>query len=479
MKLSFVVVVSLIIQFSFGQTNVLNYKIDTKNSRTKKTTYSLVNSNNNNFAFLILDRKEIHANLFDDNFNAQSSFTFKAPKKKFNDPLGYAVDHNTYHLLYANEYISQIVLVSVDFDNKASTTQELEFKLEDDELYIDTIIHNNELLFLTIINNSLIIKKLQSDKSLKVIKTISIEQQEKKGFVLKATNTFSLFRNQIEESNFVKIDHRVPTSIEQASSPNKIFKFDNQLIVSIDIENKGTITYSVDLNSFEVKQHVYEYPKGKIDDFEKFNSFICDDKIFQIASSRKEMSFIIKDLNNTVLKEFYLHRDNPIAFKNGPIIQEGQTAIPFKTTRELEATSKFLRKVSSGKIGISAIKVDDLYEITIGGYKLVPTGSSGFGMTPTTAFDSNTNTFVPVFNPTFNNFYSYSTTKATFFDTVLSENFEHVKKEFEPGLNNMIDSYMVEYKGITGEDIFFHNNIPYYAYFNLKEKQFNLIRFND
>ncbi|MCB0400163.1 MAG: hypothetical protein KDD26_11195, partial [Winogradskyella sp.] len=228
---------------------------------------------------------------------------------------------------------------------------------------------------------------------------------------------------------------------------------------------------------FEAEQHVYEYPKGKIDDFEKFNSFICDDKIFQIASSRKEMSFIIKDLNNTVLKEFYLHRDKPIAFKNGPIIQEGQTAIPFKTTRELEATSKFLRKVSSGNIGVSIIKVADLYEITIGGYKLVPTGGPGFGMTSTTAFDSNTNTFVPVFNPTFNNFYSHSTTKATFFDTVLTENLEYVKKEFEPGLNNTIDSYMVDYDGITGEDVFFHNNTPYYAYFNLKEKQFNLIKF--
>ncbi|APY08605.1 hypothetical protein BWZ20_09960 [Winogradskyella sp. J14-2] len=477
MKLSFVFIISLIIQFSFGQINVLNYTINTKNSRTKKTTYSLVNSDNNNFAFLILDRKEIHANLFDENFNAISSFTFKAPKKKFSDPIGYAIDRNTYHLLYANDYISQIALVSVDFDNTVSTTHDLEFKLDDDELYIDTLIYNNELLFITIKDNDLIIRKLQKDKSLKVIKTISIKQQEKKGFVLKATNTFSLFRNQIEASNFVKIDHRIPTSIEQASSPNKIFKFYNQLIVSIDIEKKGTITYSVDLNTFEVEQHAYAYPKGKIDDFEKFNSFICDDKVFQIASSRKEMSFNIKDLNNTVLKEFYLHKDKPITFKNGPIIQEGQTAIPFKTTRQLEATSKFLRKVSSGKIGVSVIKVDDLYEITIGGYKLVPTSNTGFGMTPTTTFDSNTNTFVPAFNPTFSNFYSYSTTKATFFDTVLSENFEHIKKEFEPGLSNMIDSYMVDYKGITGEDIFFHNNTPYYAYFNLKEKQFSLIRF--
>lgn len=477
MKLMFLFIISLLFQYNFGQTNVLSYKIDTNNSRTKKTTYSLINTNNNNFAFLILDRKEIHANLFDDNFNSLSSFSFEAPKKKFLDPLGYVIDRMTYHLLYANEYFSQMILVSIDFENKVSSTHELEFSLEDDELYIDTIIYNNELLFLTIKDNSIIIRKLQTNKSLEVVKTLSVEQPKKKGFVLKSTNTFSLFRNQIEESNFVKIDHRIPTSIEQASSPNKIFKFDNKLIVSIDIENKGTITYSVDLNTFEVEQHIYEYPKGKIDDFEKFNSFICDDKIFQIASSRKEMGLIIKDLNNTLLKEFYLHKDIPITFKNGPIIQEGQTAIPFKTIRELEATSKFLRKVSSGNIGVSVIKVVDLYEITIGGYKLIPTVGSGFGMTPSTAFDSNTNTFVPVFNPTFNNFYSYSTTKATFFDTVLSENLEHIKKEFEPGLNNMIDSYMVNYKGITGEDIFFHNNTPYYAYFNLKEKQFNLIKF--
>ncbi|MCB0400164.1 MAG: hypothetical protein KDD26_11200, partial [Winogradskyella sp.] len=194
MRLTFLFIISLLFQYSFGQTNVLSYKIDTKNSRTKKTTYSLINTNNNNFAFLILDRKEIHADLFDDNFNSLSSFSFEAPKKKFLDPLGYAIDHKTYHLLYANEYFSQMILVSVDFENKVSTTHELEFRLEDDELYIDTIIYNNELLFLTIKDNSIIIRKLQTNKSLEVLKTLSVEQPKKKGFVLKSTNTFSLFR---------------------------------------------------------------------------------------------------------------------------------------------------------------------------------------------------------------------------------------------------------------------------------------------
>ncbi|MBT8244236.1 MAG: hypothetical protein HKP48_02865 [Winogradskyella sp.] len=174
-------------------------------------------------------------------------------------------------------------------------------------------------------------------------------------------------------------------------------------------EENGTLTYTFDLKTYNISEKIYDYPKGKIDDYKRYNSFIHKDKIFQLASSKKEMSFQVKDLNNRLIKEFYLTKEDSILFKNGPIIQEGRTALPFQNRRELEASSKYLRKISSGNIGLSVLKVDRLYEITIGGYKIVPTNKVGFGV----GFGGNTGgTFVgvgagsyaPVFNPTFFNY---------------------------------------------------------------------------
>src|SRR5690606_40152917 len=66
-----------------------------------------------------------------------------------------------------------------------------------------------------------------------------------------------------------------------------------------------------------------------------------------------------------------LKRDASISFKNTPIIQEGATAVPFVNRRELEESSKYLRKITSGDLGITVLKQDNHFYITLGGYKEV------------------------------------------------------------------------------------------------------------
>lgn len=465
-----------------GQTEVLRFKIDTKNTRSKKSTYSLVNENSGDLAFLVTDRKQIHAQLFNEEFNAVSSFSFDAPKRKYLEPLGYSISENTYNLLYANQRFSDFIVVSLDFDTKSTTTKELDFKLKD-ELYIETIVHNSQLLFLSSDGESIILRTLSKDNTLETLKSFDIKDITKNSWVYQGhTDFWGFFSDQIEQSNITKIDHRIPTAIEQASAPNKLYKFNNELILALEDEENGTLTYTIDLTTYNITENTYNYPKGKIDDYKRYNSFIYEDRIFQLASSRKEMSFQIKDLNDKLIKEFYVTKEDSITFKNGPIVQEGRTALPFQNRRELEASSKYLRKISSGDVGISVLKAGALYEITIGGYKLVPTNNMSFGV----GFGGNAGgTFVgvgaggfaPVFNPTFFNYSSYNSTKATYFDTVLTENLEHVKKDFQLTINDRIDDYMVDYKAITGEDLFFINDKPYYAYFNQKVKEFVLVEF--
>ncbi|MFD1062441.1 hypothetical protein ACFQ1Q_04220 [Winogradskyella litorisediminis] len=463
-----------------SQDEVLRFGIDTKNTRSKKATYSLVDSKTKDFAFLILDRNQIHANLFNADFKAVSKFTFDAPKRKYLEPLAYSIKDSNYNLLYANGGFSKFIVVTVDFLNKKTTTTEFNFDI-DKELYIDTVVHDNNLYLLTSDKTSIIIRTLTENNNLKKVSTFEVNKNSKNNKLYNSRPDFwGYFWLQIRESNITKIDHRIPISIEQASTPNKLYKFKDNLVLSFEDEENGTLVYTIDLNTLFISESSFLYPKGKIDDFKKFNSFIYEDRIFQLASSRKEMSFQIKDLDATILKEFYVTKEDSITFKNGPIVQEGQTYLPFQNRRELEASSKYLRKISSGDIGLSILKNDNLYEIILGGYKQVQSAGFGIGFGGNNlAFNTGTGTFVPIFNPTFYNYNSFSSTKATFFETVLTENFEHVKKEFEPSINDCIDDYMVDYKGITAEDLFFVDETPYYTYINLKKKEFVLVDFRN
>ena len=112
----------------------------------------------------------------------------------------------------------------------------------------------------------------------------------------------------------------------------------------------------------------------------------------------------IKDFNGSLIKEHYIDRDEPITIKNSPIIQEGQTALPFVNRREMEETSKFLRKVTSGKLGVTAYKNNNEYFFTIGGYKIVQSGG-GMMMMPGGGFSNAGGTVSPTgtFAPTLEN----------------------------------------------------------------------------
>ena len=253
--------------FSYSQNEVLRFKINTKNTRSKKTTYSLVNSKTNDLAFLVTDRKQIHANLFDADFQVISQFSFEATKRKFLDPLAYSINDGIYNLLYATRNFSKLIVISINFNTKTTKTKELDFEIGK-ELYIDTIVHNNEMFMLTSDKTSIIIRTLSNDKNLETVKSFKVSENSKNDILYESNPDYwGYFWLQIAESNITKIDHRIPISIEQASTPNKLYKFNDQLIISLEDEeeDKGTLVYTFDLNTFDFvfseSMHWYCYDK--------------------------------------------------------------------------------------------------------------------------------------------------------------------------------------------------------------------------
>jgi hypothetical protein len=319
----------------------------------------------------------------------------------------------------------------------------------------------------------LTIRFLNSNNEFEVLKTFSLDKISEDTSLVNSKIRLGLFAlSGTESSNITKIDPRVPNSIERASNANKLYQNKETLILSFDANKEATILYTINIKELSLSINSIPYPKAKInEDYKKYNSYIYQNKIFQIVCSRDEMAFQVKDLDGTLLKNYYVNRDMPIRFKNSPIIQEGTTALPFVTTRKLEQTTKYLRKVASGKPGINVQKVNGLYYITLGSYKYVTNAM------PTVSEPTMSSNGFITYNPTYLSYNTYTTTKSTYFNTILNFEFEHIKGKQEPNMFDRVSAYKKDIKYITAEDVFYFNDALFFGYFNLKLSEYKLVRF--
>lgn len=463
-----------------AQEKVLSFIQDDETSFSrKKEGFSFSNKITGDVAIVFLDRKTVYATLFNSEFKKTAAATGEVLKNKYNDLLGYRIDGNSYQFLAANSGMKKFAIQRIDFDTKTVSTKELDASLGK-EKFIETVHYQNDLFIITATkDNEFIVRKLNDNYGFEEVKRFDIEAEARDQRLLNS----GFFRVGLfgkATSNTTKVDNRVPNAIERTANPNKFYLVDNTIYLTIESEEELLTTlHTINLDTYSLKTKTYPYPKGMKDDFKKHNSFILEDKLIQLGSSRQEMKLVIKNLDDTVIKEFYLEKDKPIHIKNSPIIQDGATFVPFVTKREMEETSKYLRKISSGNIGVTAYKDGDSYLFTIGGYKMVNNGGGGMMMmpgAPTPVSIGGGTVFVPTYNPTFYSYNTYSTTKSTYFNTTLDRTFNYVEKEMEATIFERIKEFKKEFKYITAEDVFFHQGVLYFGFYDTKQKQYSLYK---
>lgn len=457
----------------FSQKAAISFKNEDISRKTRKDAFTLSNSVTNELTILLVEKNEVYAYLFNNNFKLQSQFQTELIKSKYDEALGFKLTGTKQHILFSNNKKNRFAVLTLDFSEKTSLATELEFSFNN-ELYITSVNYKNSLYLLSISKDQeIIIREMTNLLDFKTVSTIKLNQnnihlKENKNF-----STFSLFGNS--QSNIQKIDPRVPNPLELTSNANKIFQYDNLTFLTFEIENFGTLAYTINFDDLSHSIQTYKYPKGKLDDLKRFNSYISPQYFYQIASSKEEMQFLINDLSGTLIKKFFIKNGATISFKNGPIIQEGATAVPFVNRRELDQSSKYLRKITSGDLGIAVLQQDNYYYLTLGGYKIVNTGSgmmmTGGGVT------SVGSTNVVIMNPTFYSYNMYASSKSTYFTSKFDKDFNHVKGKVAENAFEKIKTYSKKIKYITAEDTFFHNDQLYFGYFDMKKATYNVVPF--
>ncbi|WP_299258593.1 hypothetical protein [uncultured Aquimarina sp.] len=465
--------------------------------QSKKESYALPNQLTGDLMLLLEEGRQFHAHLLDSNYASISKITTKTIPSKYRYILGYNVDGNMYSIFFSDSWNTRFGAQTFNFETKTATNTFLDFKIKG-EKYVESVVYNNKIHLITITKKSSDLNIYTFDKQFTPTKNIiSLKELEypKAGSRNNTINAYDLLLSDTggmtrSVIDIEKIEGSNPNVIETTSKENKLYQFNNQLIFSFDYSNKKTQLSFIDLETFEALIKSYDKPSETEEGYRKSNSYIFDNKLFQIASSNQKMKFTVLDLRiEEIIKEYKVTKEDTIRFKNSPIIQEGGGILPGfseNRVREMEKTSKYLRKISSSDLGISVYKVDNEYNIVLGGTKEITTGNgysamNGFGgsFVVGSTIGSSTGALIS-FNPTFYNYSSYTTTKSTYINCLFDNNFDHIqgdiKKNGYDRLFEFEDNLNIKTKAVN---IFLHKDRLHYGFFDPKKRIYELYSFKE
>ncbi|WP_299433222.1 hypothetical protein [uncultured Aquimarina sp.] len=460
-----------------------------------KQSYSVPNQINGELGIVFQEKKRLKAYLFDANHQIKSHILTKTLPKKYNDLIGYTIYEDLYAIFFSNAKKTKFGVLQLDFNNQKTEVVYLkEFNLSG-EKFIEAINYKNQIHVLASKNNSSDIyiykfnKDLSNEKTLVSLKEVEFESKSMPGVMTKASQLFKqgakeLFNSTVQIS---KIDHHYPSTLETTSKKLKLYQQDNIAVLGFDHNIEETKLCYLNLEDYSTSFKTFDKPSKKEEGFKKSNSFLYKDELFQIASSSSKMKFIVSNVTSgEIIKEYAINKKDSITFKNSPIIQEGSmTFFGFSEdqTREMEKTTKFLRKISQGNLGISVAKGEKGYNIILGGIQEIRTGSgAGFGSGFGSGFGTSVSSGVPVyfnvgFNPASMEYGRYTSSKQTYIKCLFDTNMEHLQGKFETNSFDRLRKFERKISYFMAKNIFTHKGKLYYGLFHTKDKVYRLYQF--
>lgn len=438
-------IVILIINLSnlFGQQRIGSFKNDLKeNVSSERETISIVNSKNNDVAIFITDAKNVYGYKLDKKLEVVSKLISEEKRRKYNILLGYAItDTNSYKLVLANKYKRKFIIIDFSFLDKKTKVKE--FALDDlKEKVVQSISIGNEFYLITTktfeyvnsAGNRIPESKIDFNKDIVYFNKLEADNSFTKKEVNLSNYTFldklnrrimgrSLIYAKYSNNDIPKIDESVNTPIDITAELTKMYVYENKILFSFDENRNKTQVLEINLPDLS---HSFTSFKKTFTKSKKSNSFIYQGNVFIASTTRKELHLELVDFKTKeVIKKFDIYENQDIDFKNGPITQKGGV---YTSGKELKTAKQFLRKATADKFGLTVLKNNDIYELSIGGNSPLPRpagfgGMGGFGGIPIGGFGG-----VSVFfNPAMFAYGSAGGTKSVQIDCLLDIDFNPKK----------------------------------------------------
>ncbi len=399
---------------------------------------SMFNKKNDHVAIFLQLKNKARAYLINDKQELKNEISLdKMPRER--NFSGYTIHQNRYKLYFTDASKTAYSSITINYGNNTFAIKKDELKIkkanivssfyDDNVFYILTLPKKEDYFVLYILGEN----GLQEEKKI----TFNHEQlvnDEGKTLTLKK----ALYKYQAVQAEFITND--VPSSIETTSKPNKLYWDSDKKTARLTMDTYDRFTYVL---TMDIANEAYFLKAINHADIEgtpfywKSNSFLLDNYILSLISTKKETKLKITNLDtNTIINSYSIVKDQPITFKNSPITQlydpgNGRLSTK-KRIKDIEKTNKFLRKMMAGKLGVSAYNQGENIIISIGG----------------TQESANTNPIAPMFgiagvitsNILLNAYSGYSSTNSVYFNSLMAKDFKHLKGDIpQHAFDKMID----------------------------------------
>jgi hypothetical protein len=458
---------------SFSQELVGNLNLELKRD---KNIFQIINDSTKSLTLFFSSKSNIKAIRLNDKFEIKDSLVSNRPNEKYEEIIGYTSDKECHNVFWSNYNNQEIYIQIFNYTDKTVTNNI--FLLEfDKETIVQKFSYNNKFYIISTIKNTndLRFHVFDSQNNL-TKKTITI-----KGDFFKLNHTptdlYGILKQNLMpfEAPFslIKISVESPVSLSQSSKKRKCYLKNNNFAITLDNNTMYTQVIDINLTDFKSDTKIFKNQELDFSSSPNSNSFLFEEKIYQIKNNADKIIFTIKNLNDELLKEHIITKEEPINFKNSEIIQLGGFGIEKKI---LTKTSQFIRKNHYLSPGIACYNLNGNNMITIGCVSEdrkvnVAAGAVIFGLS---------GVFITLaVNAIYDNFNQYSDRKVVYFNSLFDKNSNHIESEINDLAFDKIKDFKEKNKSENEINVFRINNNYYLTSQNMKEKKYSIRKFED
>ncbi|RMB59120.1 hypothetical protein EAX61_08645 [Dokdonia sinensis] len=362
MKKSIQFIALLICAFSYGQGVYHKISLTNKKSGTALENVHLVlHDDSGSFSVFAEEPKTTYGYLYNADKELQSQLVSEGLKRKYKEIIGQAVSQGQVRLVQKNSKGNKFASILYNFNN--DTTQEVEYDLDlRRQVFLQSYSRGAHCYVFTILKDSNLIRKwiFHVDGTV-ATEDIDLAEELNRNSV-KSLDIYKLMQESQgfnSDISLAKIENNLPNTLEITTEQNKMFEYNEGFYWTLDEDESYTVLFDFKLPYLQPSLRFIKKP-APLDNSKNnpTNSYVIGDKIAQLVSNSSMMHLVIKNLETLEeVQHFKLEKDDPITFKNSPILQEG-SVYSFGATRKMEKTSKFLRKIAQIKMAYPCLELN-------------------------------------------------------------------------------------------------------------------------
>lgn len=484
MKKYLIVVFALIFNIITAQDKICQVPMDIGK---KSMVFEIVDSKSKEL--LLCQKEEGFSTVYktDDKFKVIDTLYFQTPHnydsgfytETYTKYLGHSKKNENYSLYWSASKIDSVFYQQIDFNTNVLKSKRIfiDFKKE---VLLESIAIGSKFYMISVAKkgNSLIFRQFDEGEYEK--KTIDFAGQVFYHSQYKNSDLiWDVFNDGIVGVGTISEDMLVSLPLTQ--NLKKLYiRNDKEIIFTFDGNAYFTQILKINIDDFSYTlQNIEKSTKKPVDEFERLsqtNSFLCNDKLFQIIASTEAVVIDIKNSKFETVKSYKIEKDKEIDFINTEVFQENGS---ITTKKAVEKSSTFVKNLNKLHLGLTCQFKDNTYHLTIGGYGDVDNSSNAmmygamFGVIGAVIAVSLAPSYA------MQSINSYSGRMVVYTNSILDENLNHTKVQFKESAFDKLRTFVSLNTFFTNPMAFKLDKTTYFGGYNKNTKSVSFHKFEE